>query len=366
MNKLKITNYDNFKDASVFIREYFEAEKRMKEISDFFQSFYMSKLIRSEDICKTNPSFISLGDYDVYDSWTYSIVDHEVYLGFNSMSDYDRMKKKGKSVDKEHTDNLKSKISMMLRGDYACYFVFDKDNILYEFVPVEAKDTIRVTFDETSIKITGHYYTGYQHRGDFNQPEEYITKIVRVIRIDPSNNNVIDVKTYSEDHKTIKLSSRHVDLGYRETKKHAWSESQTVDTFNYVNPYKVMRDYIEDNYANYQNGYYRVIFHTCGSRSNQGPCYIAKDKKELDSIYKNIIRKHKGIFKEVFAKDLTKSELDRYRPLLWLRDDVINECYKKHPDEFEVYEEDGIPKEDFPLVKWYRCTTKKFILEENE
>jgi len=27
-----ITNYDNFKDASLFIKQYFEAEKKMKDI----------------------------------------------------------------------------------------------------------------------------------------------------------------------------------------------------------------------------------------------------------------------------------------------------------------------------------------------
>ena len=40
---LVVTNYDNFKDATFFIEQYFEAEKRMKNIQDFFQSFYMSK-----------------------------------------------------------------------------------------------------------------------------------------------------------------------------------------------------------------------------------------------------------------------------------------------------------------------------------
>ena len=57
-NDFIITNYDNFKDASLFIKQYFEAEKRMKDIQNFFQSFYMSKLIRSEDVYKLKPKYV--------------------------------------------------------------------------------------------------------------------------------------------------------------------------------------------------------------------------------------------------------------------------------------------------------------------
>jgi hypothetical protein len=362
MEKLKITNYDNFKDASVFIREYFEAERRMKEICDFFQSFYMSKLVKSEDIYKMNPSFISLGEYENYDSWCDHILDHEVFTGFATKVKYKAYKKNNREIDREHVDKIRDTISMMVRNQWSCYFVFDKDNVLHEFVPVEAKDTIKVIFDEKTIKITGYYYTGFQERGDFSQPEESITKVTKTIFIDPSNNNVIDVKTNTEYANTIKLNSKKVDLRYKEIRKHAYSHS--VDTFDYVNPYKVIRDYIESKYANYYEGYERVLFHSAGHRTHQGPIYIAKDKKEIDSIFRDIIKKYKDIYKEAFGKDLTKSDLDRYKTILWTRDKVIAECYKKHPEEFEDYEEDGIPEEDFPLVKWYRISTKKFILEE--
>lgn len=371
MEKLKITNYDNFKDASVFIKQYFEAEKRMKEIKDFFQSFYMSKLIKSEDIVKLNPSFISFGEYDQYDSWSYCIVDNEVYLGNANKNKYRHYKKDNHEIDKEHVNKIRDTISMMLRNQWSCYFVFDSENVLHEFVPVGAKDTIKVSFDQESIKISGSFYTGWQARGDFSQPEETITKVVRTIYIDPSNNNVIDVKTHSEIEKTVKLNSRKVDLGYRETRKHAYVPHtfvpvNSIDTFDYVNPYKVMRDYIEEKYADWYNGYNRVIYHSAHTTSTQGPIYVAKDEKEIGRIFKTIISKHKDMFKEAFCRDLTKKDLERFRTLLWTRDEVLKEHYNKHPEEFEYVEEDGIPVEDFPLVKWYRCNTKKEITDEQE
>lgn len=370
MEKLRITNYDNFKDASVFIKEYFEAERRMKEINDFFQSFYMSKLIKSEDIVKLNPSFMSFGEYDQYDSWSYCIVDNEVYLGNANKNKYRHYKKDNHEIDKEHVNKIRDTISMMLRNQWSCYFVFDSENVLHEFVPVGAKNTIKVSFDQESIKISGFFYTGWQARGDFSQPEETITKVVRTIYIDPSNNNVIDVKTHSEIEKTVKLNSRKVDLGYRETRNHAYVPHtfvhvNSIDTFDYVNPYKVMRDYIEEKYANWNDGYYRVVYNSPSHTYNQGPIYLAKDSKDLSRIFRNIISKHKGLFKESFGQDLTKENLERYKTILWTRDEAIKESYKKHPEEFEVFEEDGIPEEDFPIVKWYNCKSKKCILEEN-
>lgn len=366
MEKLRITNYDNFKDASVFIKEYFEAERRMKEISNFFQSFYMSKLILSEDVYKTNPAYMSFGEYDCSDSWFSKVTQHEVYCNF-TMSSYRRCK--DKSSKKEDVEKIKNIVSEFLRGPWSCYYVLDCHNVLHEFIPVAAKDTIKVTFNEKEIQISGHYYVGAQMIGDFSQPEEYITGIKRTIVIDPNNNNVIKVIQSTMSHKTIKLHKRDCGIYYKsDYKSHAFVEIDGIvicDTFKFKNPYDSIRDYIKEKYANYEKGYNRVVFFTAGHTSTQPNIYVAKDEEELDSINKEIIKKFNKEFKETFGKALKVRHLDRFKSIIWLRDDVIKECYKKPVEEFEVFEEDGIPEEDFPIVKWYNCKTKKYILEED-
>jgi len=366
-SKLVVTNYDNFKDASVFIKEYFEAEKRMKEISDFFQSFYMSKLILSEDVFKTHPAYVSLGRFDSSDSWFKQVAQREISLYSFNMASYSRCK--DKASKREDAEEIKHDISEFLRGDWSCYFVLDCNNILHEFVPVTAKDTIKVKFNEKEISISGYYFKGTQTIGDFGQPEEYITRVTRTIVIDPNNNNVIEVNQTTLSHKTVKLSRRDSKIYYSgDIKTHAFVEIDSniiCDTFDFKNPYDSIRDYIKERFANYEKGYNRVIFFTPGHTSTQPNIYVARDADELDSINKEIIKKFNKEFKETFGKTLKVNHLDRFKPIIWLRDDVIRECYKKPVEEFEVSEEDGIPEEDFPIVKWYNCKTKKFILEEN-
>lgn len=366
-SKLRVTNYDNFKDASLFIEEYFEAEKRMKEIRDFFQSFYMSKLIRSEDVFKTNPSYVLLGEHDCSHSWLSEVAQGEVSL-HSFTSAYSR--RKDKASKKEAAEELKHKISEFLRSHWSCYYVLDCHNVLHEFVPVEAKETIKVSFNKKEILISGHYFVGAQMFGDFSQPEEFITKVKRTIVIDPSNNNVINVMETSSSHKTVKLSKRDCKIEYRnDFKSHAFVEidgNVICDTFNFKNPYDSIRAYIKEKYANYERGYNRVVYFSSGHSTTQPNIYIAKDEKEIKSIHRAIIRKFKDEFKETFGKELKAEHLDRFTPIIWKREDVIRECYKKPVEEFEVCEEDGIPEEDFPIVKWYNCKTKQNILEETQ
>ena len=367
MEKLRITNYDNFKDASVFIKEYFEAEKRMKEINDFFQSFYMSKLILSEDVFKTHPTYVSLGRFDSSDSWLKEVSQREVSLYNFNMASYSRCK--DKASKREDAEEIKHVISEFLRGDWSCYFVLDSDNILHEFIPVAAKDTIKVKFNEKEISISGYYFVGSQMIEDFSQPVEYITRVTKTIVIDPSNNNVIKVSQSTSSHKTVKLSRRDSKIYYRsDFKTHAFVEIDgniICDTFNFKNPYDSIRAYIKERFANHERGYNRVVFFSAGHTSTQPNIYVARDEEELDFINKEIIKRFSKEFKETFGKPLEVSHLDRFKPIIWLRDDVIRECYKKPVEEFEVFEEDGIPEEDFPIVKWYNCKTKKYILEEN-
>lgn len=360
--KLVITNYDNFKNAEFFIQQYFEAEERMKNIQEFFQSFYMSKLIHSEDVNKLRPKYVIFDDYDFGShGWFEKIVNHDFDLDPYNKNTYKRLK----SVDMNKLNKLLNEISMRLRNEWACYYVLDKDNVLHEFIPVGAKDTIKVSFDKKSIHITGYYFYGFQSSGSFGRAEESVTKVIKTIIIDPSNNNVLDIKT-SEKHVSTQKIDKH--LGYHECYSHAWVESgdyRYLDTFNYVNPYTRIKEYIEDKYADYYKGYIRKEYFTAGSSSRGTLVYLAKDQEELDSIYNDIIEHNKDIFKEMFGIELTKEHLLRYNYLLNLRENAIKESCKDISDCNESYEEmSKIPEDRYPLVIWYRSNTHKYILDE--
>ena len=360
--KLVVTNYDNFKDAQFFIEQYFEAEERMKNIQEFFQSFYMSKLIHSENVNKLKPKYVVFNDYDFGShSWFEKIVNHDLYLNPYNKNTYKRLK----SIDMNKLNKLLNEISMRLRNEWACYYILDKDNVLHEFIPVGAKDTIKISFNKKSIYITGYYFYGFQSSGSFGQAEESVTKVVKTIVIDPSNNNVLDVKT-SEKHISTQKICKH--LGHHECYSHAWVESgdyRDLDTFNYVNPYTRIKEYIEDKYADYYKGYIRKEYFTAGSASYGKLVYLAKDQDELDSIYNDIIEHNKDIFKEMFGIELTKEHLFRYNYLLNLRENAIKESCKDIANCHENYEEmKKIPEDRYPLIIWYRSNTHKYILDE--
>lgn len=360
--KLVVTNYDNFKDAQFFIEQYFEAEERMKNIKEFFQSFYMSKLIHSENVNKLKPKYVVFDDYDFgCHSWFKEIAGHDLYIDPYNKNTY----KRSRSVDMNKLNELLYEISIRLRNEWACYYILDKDNVLHEFIPVEAKDTIKISFDKKSICITGYYFYGFQSSGSFGQAEESVTKVVKTIIIDPSNNNVLDLKT-SEKHMSTHKISKH--LGHHECHSHAWVEFgdyRTLDTFNYINPYNQIKEYIEDNYANYYKGYIRKEYFTAGSCSYGSLIYLANDQDELDSIYNDIMEHNKDIFKKVFGIELTKEHLLKYNYLLNLRENAIKESCREIMDCNENYEKmSKIPENKYPLVIWYKSNTHKYILDE--
>ena len=41
-DKLVVTNYDNFKNAEFFKKQYLQAQEMIKEVNDFYKSFCMS------------------------------------------------------------------------------------------------------------------------------------------------------------------------------------------------------------------------------------------------------------------------------------------------------------------------------------
>ena len=351
-----ITNYDNFKDASLFIKQYFEAEKRMKDIQNFFQSFYMSKLIRSEDVYKLKPKYVVFGEYSTSHSWFDIISKDDLYLNGYTLSRY---KHKDELNTERYIGELLKEISMRLRGDWACYYILDANNILHEFIPVKAADTIKISFDKESIFISGYYFYGSQMTGDFGMAEEHVSKVIKTIIINPSNNNVLRVSTTDKHISTQKIK-KHLDS--HDYFVHAWVNSvseRDLDTFEYENPYEQIKQYIEEKYANYYKGYIRTVYIAPGHRTYQKPAYLAKNKEELESIYNDIIEQHKDIFKKVFGVELSKKYLTKYKNLLWLREDAIKESYK------DIGIKD-IPENKYPLIAWYKCNTDKNLLTEND
>ena len=158
--KLVVTNYDNFKNAQFFMDQYFEAEERMKNIQEFFQSFYMSKLISSEDVYKLKPKYVVFGNYEYSYSWFNILAGDDIYLRSYTLHNYNKKEDRKEDIDENNLTKLLNEISMRLRKDWACYYVLDSNNVLHEFIPVEAKDTIKIAFNKNEIFIKGYYFYG--------------------------------------------------------------------------------------------------------------------------------------------------------------------------------------------------------------
>lgn len=365
--KLVVTNYDNFKNAQFFIDQYFEAEERMKNIQEFFQSFYMSKLISSEDVYKLKPKYVVFGNYEYSYSWFNILAGDDIYLRSYTLHNYNKKEDRKEDIDENNLTKLLNEISMRLRKDWACYYVLDSNNVLHEFIPVEAKDTIKIAFNKNEIFIKGYYFYGFQTTGSFGQAEEYVSKITKTIVVDPSNNNVLRVETSSKHISTEKLTKH---LRFHECYSHAWisiDNEKYLDTDVYVNPYTQIEKYIKNNYAEYYKSYIRKTYFSAGSSSSQGPIYLAKNQEELDAIYKDIIEHKKELFMKMFGVELTKEHINKFNYLLRLRDDAIKESYKniENIDDYDYEKMKTIPENEFPLVVWYKCNTHKNLLEEN-
>ena len=72
--KLVVTNYDNFKNADFFIKQYFQAQQMLKEVEEFFESFRMSKLLTSEQLINIHPNMF-LREYGA--EWTEAFIEHD-------------------------------------------------------------------------------------------------------------------------------------------------------------------------------------------------------------------------------------------------------------------------------------------------
>jgi len=200
-NKLTVTNYDNFKNADFFINQYFEAEKMIKEVNEFFQSFYMSKLLTAKDLINIRPKWFG-GSYD--HEWTDKIIGYDICKNAYDWRLTERYQNRYKDVTDEEFElirkNVKEgvkcllyKINKIMDNQYDCYYVLDQDNCLQEFIPVAAKESIKVHFKNkksNNIIIEGCFYRYYEIGAQWGKCEYTLTKIIRKIYINRYNNNV--------------------------------------------------------------------------------------------------------------------------------------------------------------------------------
>lgn len=210
-DKLVVTNYDNFKNADFFIKQYFEAKKMLKEVDEFFDSFVMSKLIESNGFSKKD---VKIKDIELNPWVKHFYSDDDCYRPSTWRGKICHMQTYERKLDEhyhwlpyteEQAKNLQDLIIEMKRDNlldknpkYNTYYVIDQKGCLHDFIPVACKDTIKIDFDKKNIKVSGHYYQYTEWGGRWGRSESRLDKIIVTIKINPSNNNIVSVD-YDED-----------------------------------------------------------------------------------------------------------------------------------------------------------------------
>lgn len=209
-DKLVVTNYDNFKNADFFKKQYLQAQEMIKEVNDFYKSFCMSKLLTSKDLVTLKPyllincpwsSHFIFPDYK-YDMYINARLNGKKCDEWNLPSGDDENKSFAEILKdaRDYTNICISDLNTIFSKDsqYDCYYVLDQNNCVQEFIPVKCKDTISIDFSGDDIKISGYYYSYSETGAPHGNARSDINKVIRTIYINSSNNNVIDVKSNYE------------------------------------------------------------------------------------------------------------------------------------------------------------------------
>ena len=209
-DKLVVTNYDNFKNADFFKKQYLQAQEMIKEVNDFYKSFCMSKLLTSKDLVMLKPyllincpwsSHFIFPDYK-YDMYINARLNGKKCDEWNLPSGDDESKSFAEILKdaRDYTNICISDLNTIFSKDskYDCYYVLDQNNCVQEFIPVKCKDTISIDFSGDDIKISGYYYSYSETGAPHGNVRSDINKVIRTIYINSSNNNVIDVKSNYE------------------------------------------------------------------------------------------------------------------------------------------------------------------------
>ena len=209
-DKLVVTNYDNFKNADFFKKQYLQAQEMIKEVNDFYKSFCMSKLLTSKDLVMLKPyllincpwsSHFIFPDYK-YDMYINARLNGKKCDEWNLPSGDDENKSFAEILKdaRDYTNICISDLNTIFSKDsqYDCYYVLDQNNCVQEFIPVKCKDTISIDFSGDDIKISGYYYSYSETGAPHGNARSDINKVIRTIYINSSNNNVVDVKSNYE------------------------------------------------------------------------------------------------------------------------------------------------------------------------
>ena len=209
-DKLVVTNYDNFKNADFFKKQYLQAQEMIKEVNDFYKSFCMSKLLTSKDLVMLKPyllincpwsSHFIFPDYK-YDMYINARLNGKKCDEWDLPSGDDENKSFAEILKdaRDYTNICISDLNTIFSKDsqYDCYYVLDQNNCVQEFIPVKCKDTISIDFSGDDIKISGYYYSYSETGAPHGNARSDINKVIRTIYINSSNNNVIDVKSNYE------------------------------------------------------------------------------------------------------------------------------------------------------------------------
>jgi hypothetical protein len=276
-DKLVVTNYDNFKNADFFKKQYLQAQEMIKEVNDFYKSFCMSKLLTSKDLITLKPyllincpwsSHFIFPDYK-YDMYINARLNGKKCDKWNLPSGDDENKSFAEILKdaRDYTNICISDLNTIFSKDsqYECYYVLDQNNCVQEFIPVKCKDTISIDFSGDDIKISGYYYSYSETGAPHGNARSDINKVIRTIYINSSNNNVIDVKSNYEHQESGDANGKtywdkHIsydmtDRTSKSVKTHHWNGLRRTIKNDYDHFRQLARNFI----AVYTSEDYKMI-----------------------------------------------------------------------------------------------------------
>ena len=326
--KLVITNYDNFKNANFFIKQYFQAQEMLKEVNDFFDSFIQSKLLTASQVRNLSPSY--MGNHSDYSSnfiWTLNFIsrglmdkgyDRKIRYVYNDdLNIYESTDKYWKDKDDNMTVEQFSEFKKLLtenckriceeiantieNTEFDCYYILTQDNALEEFIPIASKDTIKFDFQKDSniLIISGSFYRYHEWGGRWGQSESKLEKITKKVLIDRATNNVIKVETKEE---TVRKGNADGKSYWDHHEDYCISgmTKKSVNTAAFDNVKEVIRHYLYND---------AEVHHTWVNNEEA----IAKTKKhDLEYIHKHYDERFEKVYKKKLTDEYIK-QLEGYR-----------------------------------------------------
>jgi hypothetical protein len=298
--KLVVTNYDNFKNADFFIKQYFQAQQMLKEVEDFFESFRMSKLLTAEQLINIHPNMF-LREYGA--EWTEAFIEHDT---IEKTHDYELLdghswrdkhaftaEEKAERLKKVRsaTQKLCEDIAIRMVGNYDCYYVLDKKNNLHEFIPVKSADTIKTDFTKKEIIISGYYYHYHEWGAQWGNSASAMDKIVKKIIIDPATNNVKEVREETVTISKGNANGKNYWADHEDYCLTALDGKNKVSTSSWDNVHKAMSNYSHELFDRHR---------------------YANTPEEKEELKKELHKKFDARYKKIYKQELTDKVLSHY------------------------------------------------------